>query len=97
VRDDGADVKYRKDAALSAVYAWMRVREEEVRLGRIPDLKPLRSDEREGRKAADAPERKRAAPDRRQRHLRDPAPGGRTGAGALLQGGRALLRPRRLP
>ncbi|HLT30872.1 MAG TPA: tetratricopeptide repeat protein [Myxococcaceae bacterium] len=55
VRDDGADVKYRKDAALSAVYAWMRVREEEVRLGRIPDLKPLRSDEREGRKAAPTP------------------------------------------
>lgn len=46
VRDDGSDSRYRTEAALSAVFAWQRVREADVRDGKVPDLKPLRSAER---------------------------------------------------
>src|SRR5690606_28608079 len=46
VRDDTAGSRYRTEAALSAVYAWQRVRDADVRAGTLKDLAPLRSTER---------------------------------------------------
>jgi len=46
VRDDSAGSRYVVEAGLSAVFAWQRVRDADVREGRLLDLKPLRSSER---------------------------------------------------
>lgn len=41
VRDSGLDDKFRKDAALGAVFAWQQLLTQEVKAGTVADLKPL--------------------------------------------------------
>jgi TolA-binding protein len=46
VRDSTADAKFLSDSAFSAVLSWQKELESEIKAGKVPDLKPLRSTER---------------------------------------------------
>ncbi len=46
VRDSSQDVRYLNDAAFSAVLAWQKQLEFDIKAGKAPDLKVLRSNER---------------------------------------------------
>jgi tetratricopeptide (TPR) repeat protein len=54
VRDSTYDTRFQADAAFAAVLAWQRDVEAQVRQGKLPDLKPLRSADR-GEQAPAAP------------------------------------------